>query len=236
MSIWVIASGLIVSVVGGLLGGLALMEAKGWLPHLQQRILRGAIGRLPESHRDRYAEEWAALLDEYSDRPLTACVQAVSLLMKAPAIGRELVPQPQAVNPRAGRPASSRGGRNQIITVATSLLGRLLQSGRHRLVSRSGRSGFTQVLLRGVREVVGSTAPVIGSLGAVVRYAIAVWGDLLRASWGVFRVFGEVVREEFATMFDLFDEAFGFERSVVRPVVIGAFFLALGIVVAEKLF
>jgi hypothetical protein len=91
--------GVVVGVIVAVLGGFALAEAKGWLPHLQDRLVGKAASKLPPAAQERYAEEWTALLADYSDRPITAFMQAVSLYLKAGSLAAELSPAPRAVKP-----------------------------------------------------------------------------------------------------------------------------------------
>jgi phage terminase Nu1 subunit (DNA packaging protein) len=62
--------------LAALLGKLCADEIKEWLPWISGRIIRLAVGRLPEDQRERYSEEWHSHLDEVPGeiaRLWTAC-------------------------------------------------------------------------------------------------------------------------------------------------------------------
>ena len=84
-----------VAIVSGflvlrVLGGLVIDEMKGWLPFSGRSLIRGAVRRLPEAERRRWAEEWQAEYEVKRDRPLTALVFAICVWLNAPATAREL--------------------------------------------------------------------------------------------------------------------------------------------------
>ncbi len=74
-------SSLIMAVLGKFLG----TEIEAWVPALAQRLLAKAVQRLPESARERYAEEWAAHLNE-SPGNLIKILHAIGCLRSAKAI------------------------------------------------------------------------------------------------------------------------------------------------------
>jgi hypothetical protein len=61
MTIIVSAAG---AVVGGVIVKVVADDAREWAPWAARRLLDGAVQRLPESKRERCAEEWPADLDE----------------------------------------------------------------------------------------------------------------------------------------------------------------------------
>lgn len=104
MSAEAILVGVIAGVIAAVLGGLALAEARGWLPHIHKGFVDRAVRKLPEGARLRYAEEWRSLLADLSDRPITASVHAVSLYLRAGALAAELEPAPQTAGPAKSLP------------------------------------------------------------------------------------------------------------------------------------
>jgi hypothetical protein len=52
----------VVGVIVAVVGGFALAEAKGWLPHIKNRLVGRAVSKLSQAAQERYAEEWNALL------------------------------------------------------------------------------------------------------------------------------------------------------------------------------
>lgn len=82
------------TILVAVLTGLLVIEARGQTLHRARRIAHRAARLLPPEHRDRYAEEWDALLADMSDRPLSALGQALSLQVAARRLRRELTTAP----------------------------------------------------------------------------------------------------------------------------------------------
>jgi hypothetical protein len=75
---------------------LALSEFADWSPFLARRIIRRAVRRIPEEHRVRYEEEWAAELEAVEGK-LSKLFLACGVVLSARSIGKELrstAPQP----------------------------------------------------------------------------------------------------------------------------------------------
>lgn len=54
----------LVGAVGTTLSGLLKDEVKAWIPWMIQRIIRSAVARLPQDHRERFQEEWQSHVNE----------------------------------------------------------------------------------------------------------------------------------------------------------------------------
>lgn len=76
------------AIVGAVLVKVIADDAKEWTPWVTRHLLDGAVRRLPEGQRERYAEEWAAHLAEV---PGVVGKLAVALQFQIAAFGvREL--------------------------------------------------------------------------------------------------------------------------------------------------
>jgi hypothetical protein len=183
-------SGLIVGVVVAVLGGLAIAEARGWLSYLQGQVVDRATGKLPLEARERYREEWQALLADYADRPLTALVQAFSLYLRAGAIAAELTPAPQPVERKSRAKATPPKRASSL--AGTSVAGWLLREMLSRLPGK--RAGSV-------------VAPAIAGMA---RPAIAIFRVAAAAGAGLSRRFIEVVVDLAMSSFEFLEELIEF--------------------------
>jgi tetratricopeptide (TPR) repeat protein len=81
---------LVGSVLLGTLRSLLTDEARAWLPHLAQALVRAAARRLPPTAAERYEEEWNAHLHELSDRPISAVLTAAHIRWNTRSMIRSL--------------------------------------------------------------------------------------------------------------------------------------------------
>lgn len=77
-------------VVLAILAAVVGAEAIAWCGPVQQWMLRRAASVLPEEHRDRYLEEWAAELMQVPNGPVTRSVWAGRILLSRNSIARAL--------------------------------------------------------------------------------------------------------------------------------------------------
>jgi len=77
----------LVGLVTGVLSRVIGDELAANAPTLARRIAQIAVGRLPESQRERFDEEWQGHINEIPGNILKLC-SAASLLLKARKIGR----------------------------------------------------------------------------------------------------------------------------------------------------
>jgi hypothetical protein len=54
----------LVGILSATLTGLMTDEFKAWIPWIIQRIIRRSIGRLPQTQRKRFEEEWRSHVNE----------------------------------------------------------------------------------------------------------------------------------------------------------------------------
>jgi hypothetical protein len=80
------------------LTGLATTDVKGWLPHVNRAVIERAVDLLPPAYRERYVEEWIAETAALEDRPLTASIHVIWLLLKTPATAAALRGDARAVD------------------------------------------------------------------------------------------------------------------------------------------
>ncbi len=83
----------LIAVLSSFASKLAANEAQGWIPRLAERVLIRAVQKLPDEHRERYAEEWRAHM-----RELPGCLAGLAF-----AIGL-LSAASRIANLQAGRP------------------------------------------------------------------------------------------------------------------------------------
>ncbi|MDR3529868.1 MAG: hypothetical protein P4L90_04805 [Rhodopila sp.] len=57
-------AGAALTVIGGVSVRLLADELKAWMPHLTNRLIRHAVGKLPADQRERLFEEWSSDVDE----------------------------------------------------------------------------------------------------------------------------------------------------------------------------
>jgi lipopolysaccharide/colanic/teichoic acid biosynthesis glycosyltransferase len=82
-------SWVVVAVVAAVLQ-LVVAEAFGWLPRIAQHLIRRAVRRLPSEHRERYAEEWLADLDELPVKGVSSVLFALHVVVRTPSMRRAL--------------------------------------------------------------------------------------------------------------------------------------------------
>jgi hypothetical protein len=80
--------GVIGTVITGILVAVLAEDLGAWLRWLTDRLLRRAVGRLPEAVRDRYHEEWAADLED-TPGALAKLVVALGLCRASSMIRRD---------------------------------------------------------------------------------------------------------------------------------------------------
>ncbi len=76
-------AGLVLVVVVPVARSLLSDEARGWLPHIAEGLIRSAARQLQDAERDRYEEEWLAELAVWGDRPLSAIAKAAHIRWNA---------------------------------------------------------------------------------------------------------------------------------------------------------
>lgn len=64
VSIIVAVAGITLTVVLGCVGSILANDFHAWVPTLVARLIRTAVIRLPENHRDRYHEEWTQFVND----------------------------------------------------------------------------------------------------------------------------------------------------------------------------
>lgn len=67
-------------------------EVRAWLPYASRAVVRAGLLMLPARDRLRYAEEWLADVDSFSDRPLAGLVHAIYTVLSAIQVARALRP------------------------------------------------------------------------------------------------------------------------------------------------
>jgi hypothetical protein len=185
---------LVAAIVLAVARALVAEEIRGWQPHLRQALLRRACRRLPDGHRERYQEEWGAMLADCSDRPLTALKNAISLLVHARVIARELRPQAVA--------ASSQGSTAKVSVARRASRGLTLAAAVMRLMRA--------LLLR------ISGGHIAGQLGRLIRMGLVPFANV---AVDVFREFWRTALETLRSLLAVLVDRRG---SVVAALFIGA--------------
>lgn len=79
----------VLGVVGAALSRLLVDDLKAWLPRTVEELVKRAVRRLPEAHRERLSEEWGSYLNDVPG-DLSKLFIALSLFYGAANVAREI--------------------------------------------------------------------------------------------------------------------------------------------------